>query len=245
MKTEKYQRRLYRDWVKAKDLRHTRIIARETDLRILADKLLDKEFVIEKIRLYRWDIENYIMKDRRFLISLVPISIEASAPRIVQAMNEAALKANAGPMAAVAGALVQFLGNDLLKLGLKEVILQNGGDIFLKTRKIRKVSIYSGNSKRLKNLALEIRPKDTPLGICTSSGTVGHSLSLGCADSVVILARSAALADASATAVGNLVQSKKDLERALQFAQRIPGVSGAVIISKDSLVSWGKVEFVR
>lgn len=244
MKTEKYQRRLYRDWVKAKDLRHTRIVAQEADLRILANKLLEKEFIIEKIRLYRWDIENYIMKDRSFLASLLPVSVDTGAPRIVHEMSIAALKANTGPMAAVAGALVQFLGNDLLQCGFKEIILQNGGDIFLKIRKIRKVGIYSGNSKQLKNLALEIRPKDTPLGICTSSGTVGHSLGSGCADSVVILARSAALADASATAVGNLVQSKKDLARALQFAQRIPGVTGAVIISKNNLVSCGKVKFV-
>lgn len=245
MKSDKYQRRFYRDWVKAKDLHHAHIVARETDLQFLTDKPLQRDFVLERIRLYRWDIENYIIKDRRFLTSLKPIPVEAQAPAIIQDMAQASVKAQVGPMAAVAGAIAQCLGKDLLKAGYKEVIVENGGDIFLKTRRIRTVGIYAGKMLAWQGLGLKIRPKDTPLCICASSGTVGHSLSFGCADSVIILSKSASLADAVATATANRVHSKQDLESALRFARRVSGVTGAVIMLKDNLISWGKIAFCR
>ena len=83
-----------------------------------------------------------------------------------------------------------------------------------------------------------------PLGLCTSSGTIGHSLSFGLADAVVILSKSAILADAAATAVGNRVKDKKDLEKAAAFAGSIKGVLGGVIIIKNTLISWGEVELL-
>ncbi len=245
MKTNKYQRRFYRDWVKAKDLKFAYFNYKETDLQILTDKPLDKAFVEERMRLYRWDIENYIIKDRRFLTALKPIEVELNAPAIIKEMNEAAKSADVGPMASVAGAIVQSLGRDLLKKGYKDVIIENGGDIFLASRKTRVVRIYTGLPKIWKDLSIKINPKNTPLGICTSSGSVGHSLSFGRADSVVILAKDASLADAVATATTNRVQSKEDLQEALKFARSIRGVKGVVIILKNNLVSWGEVKFVK
>lgn len=245
MKTNKYQKRFYRDWVKTKDLCSSQITVRETDLQILTDKPIDKNFLVEKIYYYRRQIEDYISKERRFLTSLKPIEVELSAPAIVKEMSEAAKKANVGPMAAVAGAIAGVLGQDLLSRGFKDVIIENGGDIFLKTTKKRTIGIFAGRSKLLDNLCLKIKPQDTPLGICTSSGTVGHSLSFGCADSVVILAKNASLADAVATATGNLVRSKKDLQKAIDFACSIKGVLGAVIIFRNFLIAWGKIEFIR
>lgn len=245
MKTNKYQRRFYRDWVKAKDLHLTRITVQETDLQILTDKPIDKNFCEDRIRLYRQAIENYISKDRRFLTALKPIAVELNAPPIVKEMAKAAKKANVGPMAAVAGAIAQFLGQDLLRKGYKEVVIENGGDIFMKTSKIRDIGIYAGSSKLWQGLGLKINPQDTPLGICTSSGTVGHSLSFGLADAVVILSQNTSLADAVATATANYVKSKIDLQRALDFARSIRAVCGVVIILKNNLISWGKIEFVR
>jgi ApbE superfamily uncharacterized protein (UPF0280 family) len=244
MKTDKYQKRSYRDWIIYKDLYLARIAIKETDLQILTDRLIDKDFVEERLRLYRQDIEGYITKDRRFLTSLKPVEPEFKTKPIVKEMSRAAKKANVGPMAAVAGAIAQFLGRDLLRKGYKDVIIENGGDIFLKTRKTRKVGIYGGRSKLWKGLSLKIRPENTPLGICTSSGTVGHSLSFGLADAAVIIAKQPSLADAVATATANRVRSKKDLSKALDFAKSVKGVLGVVIIIKDSLISWGKVEFV-
>jgi len=243
MKTNKYQRRFYRDWVKAKDLHLTHIIEKETDLQILTDKPLDKDFIKGRIRLYRWDVENYINKDRRFLTALKPLEVELNAPLIIKEMAEQSKKANVGPMATVAGAVAEFLGRDLLKKGYKDVIIENGGDIFLKTRKIYRIGIYAGKSKLWNKLSLRIKPKDTPIGVCTSSGTIGHSLSFGSADSVIILSKNTALADAVATATGNKVSSKEDLQSAIDFAKSIKGVLGIAIIIKNNLISWGNIEF--
>lgn len=245
MKTGKYQRRFYRDWVGSKDLQVTHIVARETDVLVLTNKQANKEFLVEKINMYRLEIEQYIDKDRRFLVSLKPIPVELSAPPIVKAMAEAARKTNIGPMAAVAGAIAQFLGNDLIKAGYREVIIENGGDIFLCSKKARLVGVYAGRSKVWNRLKLKISPKDTPLGICTSSGTLGHSLSFGSADSVVIVAKDACLADTVATATCNRIRSKEDLEGALAFARAIPGVRGVVLILKNKMLSWGSIEFTH
>jgi ApbE superfamily uncharacterized protein (UPF0280 family) len=245
MKSSRYQRRFYRNWVKAKDLFLTRFIAKETDLQIMTDKPVDRRFLEARIRDYRWDIEEYIDKDRMFLVALKPLAVELNAPALVKEMAKQSRKANVGPMASVAGAVAEFLGRDLLKKGYKDVIVENGGDIFLRTRKSRVIAIYSGESKLWRNLAIKIKSKDTPLGVCTSSGTLGHSLSFGLADSAVILSKSATLADAVATAACNLVQSQHDLEKALLFTRSIEGVSAAAIIFKNNLVSWGAIEFVK
>lgn len=245
MKSSRFMKRFYRDWVRDKDLHSMHVFAKETDLQIFTDKPLNLGFVEEKIRAYRWDIENYIDKDHRFLSAIKPIPVEINASSIVKNMAGQSKKANVGPMSTVSGAIAEFLGKDLLKKGYKDVIIENGGDIFLKTRKARKIGVYVGRSKLWDKLQLEIKPKDTPLGICTSSGTLGHSLNFGCADSVVIISKSTSLADAVATATANRIQSKDDLQKALDFARSVRGILGVVIILKNNLLTWGKVEFGR
>ena len=244
MNKNTYQRRFYRDWVSAKDLYNNRLVCQETDLQILTDKPVDQEWISAKVVWYRRQIEGYIWRDKRFLTALKPIAIEVNAPVVVKEMVSAARKANVGPMAAVAGAIAEAVARLLLKQGYRDVIIENGGDIFLATTKIRTVSIYAGKSSLWKGLSLKILAQQSPLGICTSSGTIGHSLSFGCADSVTILARHAALADAVATATGNRVHSQSDLPKALDFARSIKGVLGAVIIIGRHLASFGAVEFV-
>lgn len=243
MKTNKYQRRFYRDWVKQDDLRLAHIVEKETDLQVLTNKPVDGEFIRECLHACRWEIESYITRDSRFLTALKPLPVEINAPGIIKEMSLAAAKAGVGPMAAVAGAVAEAIGRALLKKEYRDVVVENGGDIFLKTTKPRLIGIYAGRAKLWNNLSLKIKPKDTPLGICTSSGTIGHSLSFGSADSVVILSKSAALADAVATAVCNRIGSKHDLHKALDFARSVRGVSGVVIILKKDMISWGNVEF--
>jgi len=245
MKSNAYQRRFYRDWIKARDLHLTHIVAKETDLEIMTSRPIDTKFIEEKIRQYRWDIENYITRDRRFLFALKPIDVELTASPLIKEMSQQARKANVGPMACVAGAIAEFLGKELLKEGHKDVIVENGGDIFIRTTKVRRIGFYAGRSKLWNKLCLEVRPKDTPLGICTSSGTIGHSLSFGLADSVVIISKNTSLADAVATATCNRINSRQDLQGALDFARGIKGVSGAVIIFKNNMLSWGQVEFSK
>ena len=245
MKANRYQHRFYRNWLTAKSLQAAHIVARETDLYILTDKKLDQNFVRERIRSYRWEIENYIDKDRRFLTALKPIEVELDAPAIVKKMSESAKAANVGPMSAVAGAIAEFLAKDLLKEGFKDVIVENGGDIFLKCRRDVAVGIYAGRSKFSRNLNLKLKAKDMPLGVCASSGTIGHSLSFGRCDCVIVVSKSASLADAVATATGNRVNSAKDLRTAADFACSLKGIEGVLIIIKNKLIAVGKIELLK
>lgn len=243
MRTKKIEERFYRNWTNTDDLVKSRIQIQETDLQILTERNINESWLKKRILCYRRDIQDYISRQPRFLTSLKPVSSELDAPAIIKLMTKASKVADVGPMAAVAGAIAQFLGRDLLKQGYGEIIIENGGDIFLKTKRCRCVGIFAGKSGFSRKLALKIEPGISPCGICTSSATVGHSLSLGKSDGAVILAKDAALADALATATCNLVDSRRDLNKAIEFAKNINGVLGAVIILGDELISWG-VEFV-
>jgi hypothetical protein len=122
--------------------------------------------------------------------------------------------------------------------------VENGGDIFMQVKRRKRVGIYAGESPLSGKIALEVEPQDTPLGLCCSAGTFGHSRSLGEADAVVILSPCAALADAVATAVGNMVKKKDDIQRGLEFLRKIPEVQGGVIIKANRIGAWGKVRIV-
>jgi ApbE superfamily uncharacterized protein (UPF0280 family) len=242
IKSINYQKRFYRNWVSSGGLLKSRIAVQETDLQISSDQPIDLDYCCKRIKHYRSQIQSYITRDERFLTSLKPVPVETIAPAIVRDMAAAARKANVGPMAAVAGAIAQYVGMDILKKGCCEVIIENGGDIFLRVAHPVKIGIYAGTSALSGRLRLLIRPSARSLGICASSGTVGHSLSFGKADSVIIVAASAALADAVATATANRVNTKDDFPAASRFARTIRGVSGVLIIVKSSFLSWGEIE---
>jgi len=192
----------------------------------------------------RQQIENYIKSYPSFQKSYAPVRAGKNDSSIIKEMVKASSLVNVGPMAAVAGAIAEFVGKELLKF-CKEVIVENGGDIFLKTDKKRRVGVYAGESPFSEKIALEIAPESTPLGICSSSGTFGHSFSFGKADVALAVAKSSALADVSATAIGNLIQTKEDLSRGISFAKKIPGLSGTVIIKEDEIAIWGKIKIVH
>src|SRR3989338_6950065 len=237
-----YQERAYRNYVKADNLIKCEIIEQETDLLILADKnLYDKAlaFVLQ----YRSDIERYIGSDKNFAKSYSQLKIRRDAPPIVKAMGAAAKIAKVGPMATVAGALAEFVGKELLAF-TDEIIVENGGDILLKIKQPRKVGIFAGGSAFSEKIALELDPRKEPFSVCTSSGTVGHSFSFGKADAVVVIAKSAALADAAATAIGNVVKEITDINHGLQLAKKIRGLDGVLIIKDDQLGALGRVKLV-
>ena len=237
-----YEPRTYRQWIKDKDLISFTAIVRETDLHIRARRNL-KSLALQAIKKHRRPIEDYIKSHPLFLHSLEPFPVEDTAPDIVKEMANATKAVGVGPMAAVAGALAQAVGEELLKYS-PEVIVENGGDIFLKSVKKRLVGIYAGKSPFTGKIALQIESEDTPIGICTSSGTVGPSLSLGAADAVITLATSAALADAAATAVGNHIVSPEDIDREIEQAGTKYGLIGLVIIKDERIGLWGKVKLV-
>ncbi|HOC39050.1 MAG TPA: UPF0280 family protein, partial [Thermodesulfobacteriota bacterium] len=191
----------------------------------------------------RREVERYIYHHPVFKTSLTPLPQDLLASPMVQTMLQAAAFCGVGPMAAVAGAIAEHVGKGLLELS-PEVIVENGGDIFIQTNETALIEIFAGASPLSQKLALSIKASQMPLGVCTSSGTVGPSLSFGQADAATILSPCATLADAAATAVGNVIHGKQDIPRALEKAQSIPGVSGALIIVGEHLGVWGDVELV-
>lgn len=239
--------RTYRALHRQDDLVHFHVAVKETDLDIGIRRQQYRaeleEWCKELVMQCRTPLEEYIKRDVDFIKSLEPYSPLPGAPAIALIMADAGRAAGVGPMAAVAGAVAEEVGRAVARHS-RDVIVENGGDIFIKTNTIRRIGVFAGNSVLSNRLALEIRPEQTPLGICTSSGTVGHSLSYGSADAVVILSPSTPLADAVATATGNLIKNAGDMENALEFATGIPGITGALIIKEDKLAVKGRIKIV-
>ena len=238
---EAYRRRFYRKAVEAKGLCSFTVQVQQTDLQILASQTLEEEarhLVIQ----YRLHLESYIAAHPAFLYSLTPLPADFKAPAIVKSMLEASRQAGVGPMAAVAGAVAEFVGRDLLQLGVEEVIVENGGDIFIARRDSCRIGIFAGASSLSGRLAVHLRAEQMPLGICTSSGTVGHSLSLGKADSVTVISPSTSLADALATAIGNEIRTAADLGPMIEKCKAMAGIIGVVLIQGEKMAAWGDIE---
>lgn len=228
-----YQPRTYRHWVWGEGLVSFKVVYRETDLYIRASTDLSGVALDSVIR-YRNILESYIKEHPAFATSLEPLDVEGDTPAIVCDMADAAAKAGVGPMAAVAGAIAQFVGRELLPHS-PEIIVENGGDIYMKSLEDRTVGIYAGYSPLSGKIGLTIKAEGTPLAICTSSGTVGHSLSYGKADAVVAVSESASIADAAATAIGNIVRTADDIQKGIDLAAGIDALSGVVIIIGDKI----------
>ena len=158
-------------------------------------------------------------------------------------MIHAASGLDIGPMACVAGTVAQYVGEGLLAF-TDQVIIENGGDIFLKAHRPLTVSVFAGASPLSNKVGLLIPVRQMPLGVCASSGTVGHSLSMGVADVVCLLSPLAALADGAATALGNRIRGEKDLDEIAHWAGEIDGILGGVAIVKKKMATWGDVEVV-
>jgi ApbE superfamily uncharacterized protein (UPF0280 family) len=238
-----YQPRTYRNWIRDKDLVSFNVVVKETDLYIRASTNLKRK-AHKLVLKYRDIIERYIDQHPLFLTSLEPLPFTEDAPTIVKEMCRATEAVGVGPMASVAGAMSEFIGEELLAY-TPELIIENGGDIYLKSLKKRVVGIYAGRSPLTGKIGLEIVAEDTPLGICTSSGTVGHSLSFGRADAVVVVAKSAILADAAATAIGNLIVEPTDIPKGIEQAKDISGLKGVVLIEGETMGMWGDIKLCQ
>jgi len=214
-------------------------------IEIICDRGAKEKAQQELERLYN-ELERYLQEEPFFLSSYKPLNAGKNSPEIAKAMSSASERAGVGPMAAVAGTFSELLGNHLLDNGAKEVIVENGGDMFLKLRKERLVGIYAGSSEFSSRIALRVKPESTPLGVCTSSGSVGHSVSLGKADSVTVVAESCPMADAAATAVANKVKGPDGISQGILKAGEIKGIQGALIIKGTELGTCGILpEIVR
>lgn len=241
MKKE-HEPRTYRDQIEEDHLVSFTVTVKETDLFIRACHPLEKT-VLDLILLHRGYLERFIEIHPEFLTSLVPLNFSGPMPRIVRDMIEAGNKAGVGPMAAVAGAVAERVGMDLIQHS-DQVIIENGGDVFIKTREPVVVALSAGNSPLSMKVGLKVFPANAPTAVCTSSGTVGHSLSFGKADAVCVVSDSCPLADAAATAIGNLVQRPSDIEKGIELGKNIGGVTGVLIVVNDRIGAWGKIELV-
>lgn len=228
----------YRRLARPHDLVNFALRVKQTDMRISAEADLRAE-ALALVLEARAQIEGYSRRCPGFLRSLVPLDDDRSAAAVVAAMLDAARRANVGPMAAVAGAIAEHVGRGL-GAASPEVIVENGGDLYLRSRQRRELTLLA-ESTALGGLRITVPPAPDGIGIATSAGTLGHSLSFGNADAVMVVAESGALADALATAIGNIVQRQADLEPALARARSM-GARAGVIVADGHLAAFGDIE---
>jgi ApbE superfamily uncharacterized protein (UPF0280 family) len=213
---------------------------KETHLRVSADKVDEGRVRAHLAKIYD-ELESYVGRNVFFATTLEPVEAGPKAPEIAVKMSAAARAAGVGPMAAVAGAFAQEVGEFILKGGAREVVVENGGDIYIKALTEKVVGLHAGEGKLSNKLALKLKPAETPCGVCTSSGTLGHSISFGEADAVAVVADSAFLADAAATTIANEVRGKDAVQKGLAKAREINGIRGVLIVKDDDLAAWGKL----
>ncbi len=234
------QPRTYRDYRDAGRFRTFRVTVETTDLYVKALCRLERE-TEALVRECRGQIKAAIARRPEFLTSLTPIEEDPRDSPVPIRMIRAAVKAGTGPMAAVAGAVAEFVGRSLLGLS-PEIIIENGGDIFARVERPFFCGLFAGSSPFSNRLGLKIDPTGLPVGICTSSATVGPSRSFGRVDAAVVVSYDAALADAAATALGNRIQGYTDLRPGVEWAMTIPGVKGALAVLHDKMAVLGEIE---
>ena len=250
-----YRDRNYRRRNLAPGLAAFSVRVEESDLYILtsSDTREGECLVRERLLFYRRQLERYIERRPEFLSSLAPLEGDEVAPPIVRDMLAAASLAEVGPMAAVAGAVAEYVGRDLLAVssgvdGGGEVVVENGGDLFLARRQETVVEIFAADSPHSGRVGVKLAAAAMPAGLCTSSATIGHSLSFGSADAATVLASSAILADAAATRLGNMIgpEHGRDCGIAAALSQMIaiPGVGGALVIRGKLLGAAGMIDLV-
>ncbi|CAB3289007.1 conserved protein of unknown function [Methanocaldococcus lauensis] len=220
-----------------------RIIIKETNILLKVDDIKYFKIAEDIIMENRLELERYILKNNLFLTSYTPIYVEDDAPEIVKLMAMAGLIANVGPMASVAGAISEMV---VKNINAKNIIAENGGDICLRSKKDIVVGLYAGNSKITGEVGFKLKKEKIKniYGVCTSSATVGHSISFGEADAVTVFAKSSAIADAAATSICNASRGR-DVEEmifnALERADEIDKIDGVFVVIKDKVGIKGKI----
>lgn len=261
-----YIERFYREYYHVDEFLRITLIEGESDLEILMEKpaierikshedsIGKKEFhwesairngLSQELKRLREQLVSHMKKDTMFFESLVPLQKDESCEPWIQSMYEASAIANVGPMACVAGIIAQEMGAFITKtFGNVDYLIENGGDLFISTKKERLIQVFAGESILSNKIKFKVFPEQSPIGICTSAGTIGHSLSFGIADAVVVISKDNALADAVATRLGNEVTSADKVEHAIHIGATLDGVEGILIIQGEHLGIWGKIELV-
>ncbi|MCM8787778.1 MAG: UPF0280 family protein [Candidatus Omnitrophica bacterium] len=238
-----YEERFYRNFC---DLDYGfQICYNESDLFIWSDKPLNKDFAYTILKKYYLQIEEHIKKNPLFLTSLTPLPFEQNAPAIINNMIKSAQHANVGPFASVAGAIAQYVGLELLGY-TEQLIIENGGDIFLKINKDKKLGVYLGKhfDLTIDTIFLKIKKRQFPFGIASSSAFIGHSLNFGRADLVTVIAKDAISADCFATALSNRIKKINDIKKILDIAKNNPLIEAMLIAFEKKIYLWGDIEIL-
>ena len=235
-------RSIYRRTVDPGNLVTFTVVSGQTDLLVRASRDVHRE-ALDSVARHRHTVQSYLHAHPRFATSLQPVEVRDDAPGIVQTMADAGRNAGIGPMSAVAGAIAEAVGRDLLE-HCAEVIVENGGDLFISTTAARTVALYAGSSPLSGRVGISVGPDQT-VGVCTSSGAFGHSLSLGRAHACVVTALSTALADAVATSMCNRIRTMDDLSATVEMATGIKNVTGAVAVLREHMAVQGDITLVH
>lgn len=235
-----YVKRTYRDHFRTD--RWTYFVAgyKETDLCIGVDKASWQSemvaFAEQFIRELRTETDAWIATDPGYAKALVPYPVPADAPPILREMSAVAEISGIGPMSAVAGAFALKTGEALkARFGVKEVMVENGGDIYADISEDIDTSVFAGASPLSEKVGLHIEAACSPLGICTSSGTVGPSLSFGKADAVMIICKNVLLADTYATAFANLIRTADDVQPCIEAIRQKEDILAAIAVKEDKI----------
>ena len=218
-------------------------LEKESDVTLISESKAAIKKAKEILIKNRIILEKYINKNDKFLTSFSPIKVKTEY-EIINLMSEASVTCDVGPMAAVAGALADLMlrvmkeGDEKDFTPAKVALVENGGEIAVDSEENMKIALYAGLNELNLNIGFMIEKKNCPIGIGTSSATIGHAISLGQADAVTIFARTATLADCAATRIANLVKGsdvEKSIKNALDAVEDIAGVFGA-FISRDNKI---------
>lgn len=218
---------------------------KETDLSIQSDSGEAVRAAIRAALEARQYIERFIVRHPEFRYSLEPLHLKADRyPAVIKLMLRAGEIAGVGPFAAVAGAIAQVASEAALEAGARSVLVENGGDISIAGEREFAVGIYAGDSGISGKIGFLLRPNDLPAGVCTSSGTVGPSISFGDADAVTVVADEASIADAAATSIANEVRGadvELSIKRGLDRADEIYQIRGCLIARANLVGRTGKL----
>jgi hypothetical protein len=239
---DRYNDRFYRQWMGRSSLERFQVKVKESDLFILCSKKM-KKIAYQTLKEVRRQIEIYIEKNRMFAVSLEPIPVAEDAPPIIAKMARAAETWNVGPMAAVAGLVAEEVGARLAE-DCDVVMVENGGDVYVKAPEPVRLALYAGEDSPFTDKVIFQVDATHGLGVCTSSAAVGPSLSFGRADAVVAIHGETAFADAAATSLANRIKSKEDVDRIVGEQEKRELLHGLIACCGDRLGIWGSVELV-
>ncbi|MDL2231732.1 UPF0280 family protein [Porphyromonadaceae bacterium OttesenSCG-928-L07] len=242
-----YKDRVYRDYLSNDRWTSFIIKYRGADIWIGVDKDSYQadmpEFCNTVFRDLKISVEEYFKRDPSFATSLVPYEAQEFAPEILKKMSAVSYKTGIGPMSAVAGAVALYILEALKsRYNIVEGIVENGGDIYADIKEDIDVPVFAGGSPLSEKVGLHIQASEAPLGICTSSGTVGHSLSFGKADAVMIICHDVLLADSYATNFANYIRKAEDINKMLDKIKQIDDILAALLIKDDQMGVIGKFE---